>query len=142
MTYTKRYARAGFTLIELMIAIAILGILMAIVVPNYLAYQERAKKRAAKSTLQVFKGAILMYQSDIGQFPTRLRDLLLRPREERLAKKWEGPYLERKEVPSDPWGNKYQYKVTPGGPNPYEFYSYGPKGKGAPKVEWLSVWDE
>lgn len=142
MMYTKRYARAGFTLMELMIAITILGIIMAIAIPNYMAYKRKAMKRATKSTLQVFEGAILMYQEDIGQFPTRLRDLLLRPREERLAKKWEGPYLKRKKIPIDPWDRKYQYKVTPGGPNPYELYSYGPKGKGSPKVEWLSVWDD
>ncbi len=141
MTYVKRHARAGFTLIEIMIAITIIAIMSAIIVPYYLGYQEKAKKRSTEATLRVFKGSILLYQSHVGQFPAALRDLIRRPREERLAKKWEGPYIDVKEITRDTWGNKYNYKVTPTGANPYELYSYGSKGKEAPKVEWLSVWD-
>ncbi len=142
MTYAKRYARGGFTLMEIMIAIAILAIISAVVGPYFMAYLEKAKKSTAKTTLKGFKSAILLYQADVGQYPTTLKDLIRRPREERLAKKWEGKYIDKKEVPVDSWGNKYQYKVTPAGANPYELLSYGPKGKGSPKVEHLSVWDE
>ncbi len=143
MTYAKHHARAGFTLIEIMIAIAILAIISAIIVPYFIGFQETARKRSAKATLRVFKGSILLYQSHVGQFPAALRDLIRRPREERLAKKWEGPYIDTKEIARDPWGNKYNYKVTPTGANPYELYSYGSrKGKETPKIEWLNVWDD
>ncbi|PJF37867.1 MAG: hypothetical protein CUN55_19900, partial [Phototrophicales bacterium] len=122
MIHTNRYVRAGFTLMELMIAIAILAIISAIVVPNFLRYQETARKRSAKATLRTLKGGILLYQSHVGQFPASLRELIRPPREERLAKKWEGPYLDAQEVPLDPWGNKYQYKITPGASKPYLLY--------------------
>lgn len=142
MTYAKRYARSGFTLIELMVVIAILGILAAVALPAYLRYQRQAQMQGARTTLRLLQSAITNYQTEIGQFPTTLRDLIRRPREERLAKKWEEPYLIRKEIAPDPWKNRYNYKVTPTGANPYELYSYGPKGKGAPKAEWISVWDD
>ena len=134
--------REGFTLMEVMIAIAIVAIIAAVIGPGLFRYLETAKKSNAKSTIRVFEGAITLYQAQVRQFPTNLRDLVKPPREEQLRKRWEGPYIQQKEIPSDPWGNKYQYRITPQGENPYELYSYGPKGKGAPKIEWLSVWDE
>lgn len=136
------HMRKGFTLMEVMIAIAIVAIIAAVVGPGLFRYLETAKKSNAKSTLRVLEGAITLYQAQVGQIPTNLRDLVKAPREEQLRKKWEGPYLKQKEIPVDPWGNKYQYRITPQGENPYELYSYGAKGKGAPKNEWLSVWDE
>ena len=132
----------GFTLIEIMIAIAIIAIMAAVIGPGIFQYLETAKKSNAKSTIRVLEGAITLYQAQVGQLPANLRDLVKAPRDEKLRKKWEGPYLKQKEVPTDPWGNKYQYRVTPQGENPYELHSYGPKGKGTPKSEWLSVWDE
>ncbi len=134
--------RDGFTLMEVMIAIAIVAIIAAVIAPGLFRYLETAKKSNAKSTIRVLEGAITLYQAQVGQLPANLRDLVKAPRDEKLRRKWEGPYLKQKEVPADPWGNKYQYRVTPQGENPYELYSYGPKGKGTPKNEWLSVWDE
>ena len=138
----RRFIREGFTLMELMIVIIILGILAAVVGPQLFRARTMAQKRAAKSTLRAFKNGILLFESHTGQLPQRLRDLVKKPREERLAKKWEGPYLSVKEIPRDPWGEKYIYRVTTGAINQYELHTYGPNRKGAPKEEWLSIWDE
>ena len=136
------YARDGFTIIEILIAITIIGLLMAVIVPNFMGYLERGRKSNAKSTIKTFEQALLMYQMDIGQYPNALRDLVKKPAEENIAKKWEGPYLKKKSIPLDPWNNKYQYRPTPEAENPYELYTRGSKGRGASKSEWISVWDE
>ena len=68
-----------------------------------------------------------------------LRDLGKKPSDEKTDA-LERPYIESKEEPKDGFGNKFHYAVTPGAENPYELYSYGPKGKGAPKKEWIDAW--
>jgi general secretion pathway protein G len=129
-------------MIELLVAIAILAILAAVVGPLVLGQIDKARVTGTRSNLKSVKSAIDMYKIDIGKYPTKLRDLVEKPREESAAKKWQKTgYLEGGEVPKDSWGEEFQYKVTSGGKNPYELYSYGPKGPGAPSDEWLSVWD-
>lgn len=141
MTIT-RCARAGFTFIELIIGIAILVILAATVGPMVMGQLEKAKISTTKTNLKSIKSAIDMFRIDIGKYPAKLRDLVEKPREETLAKKWQkGGYLEGGELPKDGWNEDFQYKVTAGGKNPYELYSYGPQGPGAPDTEKLSVWD-
>jgi general secretion pathway protein G len=140
MTVT-RCARAGFTFIELIIGIAILVILAATVGPLVLGQLENAKIATTKTNLKSIKSAIDMFRIT-GKYPVKLRDLVEKPRDEALAKKWQkGGYLEGGEVPKDAWGEDFQYKVTAAGKNPYELYSYGPDGAGAPDTERLSVWD-
>lgn len=144
----KTRIRAGFTLMELMIAITILGLLMAMVGPAIYNQLAKAKKRTAKSTMMSIKSAISEYKMDTGQFPQTLKDLIKKPAGDRV-KKWEGPYLEKaggeryEEIPEDPWGMSFTYKVTAtGGKHPYELYSRGSDDESAPKEEWISVWDE
>jgi general secretion pathway protein G len=136
-----RYTRSGFSLMEIMIAVMILGLIMAMVGPAVNNAYKKAQKRTAKSSIVSFKKAIDEYQREVQQLPTKLKDLIQKPREERAAKRWEGPYIEKGEVPQDPWGENFVYKLTPGGKKPYELYSYGPNKKGSPKEEWISVWD-
>jgi general secretion pathway protein G len=141
MTAT-RYVRPGFTLIELLIVIAIIAILAAVGVPLMMNRIDQARISGTKSNLRSLKASIDMFRIDTGKYPTKLRDLVEKPREEALAKKWQkGGYLEGGELPKDPWSEDFQYKVTAGGKNPYELYSYGPQGPGAPNNEWYSVWD-
>ena len=141
MIDARRHARTGFTLIEIMIAIAIVAIISIVVVPNTLKYLEDAKLSRAKSDLLVFKSAITQYNLSIGKFPSRLKDLVQPPADEKDKAKWTGSFFEKKELPEDPWNNNYQYKVNPAGAEyPYELYSYGKAGKGAPQGEWISVW--
>ncbi len=135
-----RRTRPGFTFIELVIAIAILGILAAIVGPPLFRYVGRAKETSAIATLKTLKTAIESFHGDTGKFPTRLSELVHRPMEPKIAKKWKG-YLE-KEVEEDPWGNPYQYRPgAPGAQPPYELFSFGPYGEGSPRESWISVWD-
>lgn len=132
----------GFTLMELMIAITVLAILSVVIIPNFFGYLDSAKKSTAKQHLNTLKSAITMYSAQIGTLPNSLRDLVKKPLDEAAAKKWQvGGYVEKQELPLDPWNNDYGYKLTPGGKHQYELWSYGPNGKGSPEKEWISVWD-
>lgn len=135
-------ARKGFTLIELMITITIIGILGAILVPAGLNQLKTASIKSTRTNLLAIKNSITQYQLAVGQPPSRLKDLVKAPADEKLKKRWTGPYLgDKTEVPEDPWYNAYQYKLNPSGaPHQYELYSFGPDGKGSPKAEWIDVW--
>ena len=139
-THASRQARRGFTLIEILIAIAIVAIMGAIVVPTFMSYRARAQDRAAKASIKAIQLQIESFRTDIGQYPESLKDLVKKPMNEDLAKNWVAPYLKEKDL-NDPWGAKYQYHLTPEQENPYELYSYGPKGKSATQKERISVWD-
>ncbi len=144
MIHVRRFNQRGFTLIEILIAITIVALMAAVVGLPVFRYVTRASKTAAKSTIKTLKVSIDQFYMQTNQYPRALKDLITRPTtDERIAKKWDGPYLEQKEVPEDPWGNRYQYKLTPGTQHPYELYSYGSEeGKATPKEQWISVWDE
>lgn len=136
----QRYARAGFTLMEILIAVMILGLLGALVGPALNNIYKNQQKRAAESSLLGLKKSIQIYKDRVLKLPESLKDLIKKPRDEQAAKRWEGPYVEGEEVPQDPWGEPFKYKLTPGAKNPYELFSYGPNGKGSPKDEQISVW--
>lgn len=143
MTNTHKHARGGFTLIELMIAITIFAIVSIVVGQNFFGYLERAKVSRTKSDLLVLKSAITQYNLAVGKWPSRLKDLVQAPMDEKDKAKWPGSFLEKKELPEDQWNNNYVYKVNPAGAEyPYELYSYGANGKGAPQAEWISVWKQ
>jgi general secretion pathway protein G len=110
---------------------------MAVVVgPNLIRTLLRGQKSATKTSLLGVKSTLQQYYMDNSAYPEKLRDLVKKPAD---AKKWDGPYLD--EEPRDAWDRRFNYKRTPGGKKPYELYSWGEKGRGAPKEEWLSVWD-
>ncbi len=138
MTYTNNRSQQGFTLVEILIAIAIVAIMAVVTVPSYLGRLERGRADATRQSLRVVKSAVEQFYGDVGQFPERLDDLVKKPTNEKLAKKWVSPYIEKK--PRDGWGNQFQYKPTPGQEQQYELYSFGKNGKGAPRSEWISVW--
>ena len=141
--------RAGFTLIELMLTIMILGGLMALLLPAINGALKKAKKGTAKTTMMTIKNGIMQYQAELGKYPAKLKDLIQRPKsgDEKITKKWDGPYgfgEGTTEIPEDPWGENFVYKLAQpgsGSKHPYELYSYGPNGKGAPKEERIDVWD-
>lgn len=140
MTLTeKNHAKAGFTLVEIMIAITIVAIMAAVGGAAINTYLKRAKKSATKTTMKNLKTGIREFKEEVGQYPQKLNDLVQKPRDDR-AKKWDGPYgiEDVEEIPEDPWGNPYVYKVNPpGSKHPYELYSEGPEGEG-PKID---VWE-
>jgi len=127
----KRREKVGFTLIELMVVVAILGILALIVVPKFMGSQETAKRTAAVVQITNFKVALSMFKLDNGFFPTTgqgLEALVEKPGGGPELKSWkEGGYLER--VPKDPWGNDYIY-ISPGiHSKDYDIISYGQDGE-------------
>ena len=136
----SRQARQGFTLVEILIAIAIIAIIGAIVTPGYMAYRRRAAKKATIASLGALQTAIQSYEEDVTDYPTNLRNLIERPKGE-AGKRWDGSYLGKKLLPRDGYGTPFKYKRTKGGKNPYNLYSFGPNKQGAPKSEWISVWD-
>lgn len=135
------HTRNGFTLIEIMIAIAIVAILGVAGWQVGTRYMTKARKSKAKTALQMISTEIASFNADTSQYPARLRDLVKRPDDEVVGKKWDGPYVPKEDLLTDPWGNPYQYQVTVGQEHPYELFSFGPNGREAPKEEHISVWN-
>ena len=116
------YNRKGFTLIEMLIVIIILGLLASLVGPKLFTKVDKARTMTAKAQIEMLSAAIDTYRLDMGKFPKSL-DEIRRSEDPR----WEGPYLP-KDVPLDPWNNLYVYKY-PGEHGPYDIISYGQDGK-------------
>ena len=141
MTYTERQRRDGFTLIEMLIAVAIMTILGLVIVPYFTGQLENASKKTARATVRTLGGLIDQFEADHGKYPDTLKDLVKKPADEEIARNWT-PYMKGNDVPKDPWKKPYHYRVTPEGQHPYELYSYGSKqGKNTPPAERISVWD-
>lgn len=109
----QRKRRSGLTLLELMIVLIILVGLMAIVGPRLLGSQRKADIRTAKVQIGNLASALKMYVVDMKVYPSTdegLELLLSAPEDERLARKWAGPYIDGNELPLDPWGNEFEYE--------------------------------
>ncbi len=115
----------GFTLVEMLLVITIIGILAALVIPKMVGRSEQARQAAAHADLSSIKTALDAFEVDNGFYPKNLQDLLQQPNN---AKNWHGPYLDK--LPVDPWGNPYLY-YYPGkhNQNSYDLLSVGPDGK-------------
>ncbi|MBW1989994.1 MAG: type II secretion system major pseudopilin GspG [Deltaproteobacteria bacterium] len=120
----------GFTLIELMAVVLILGILAAWVAPRFIGQTESAKLTAARVQIESLSNALKFYRLDNGRYPTTqqgLEALVARP--ESGAPRWRpGGYLEKGVIPKDPWGNPYVY-VSPGVHDDFDLSSYGQDGQ-------------
>jgi len=119
----------GFTLLEVMIVVVILGILAALVVPKIIGRPEEARRIAAKQDIASLMQALKLYRLDNLRYPTTeqgLQALVTRPTSAPLAANWkEGGYIER--LPKDPWGHAYQY-LNPGLHGDIDVFSYGADG--------------
>lgn len=120
----KRTRRRGFTLVEVLLVLAILVILGAMVGVGVVQVKKTADKRAAKAQVGMLDEAINLYRVDVGSFPDTLEDLRQPPQGLRNPDKWSGPYLQ-KELPIDPWQNDYQY-ANEG--DDFRVWSFGPDG--------------
>ncbi len=117
----------GFTLIEIMVVVIILGLLATFVVPKIVGRTDDAKIVKAKVDIQAIETALKLYKLDNNNYPTTEQGLeaLVNPPESGSSGKWrEGGYLEKKSIPKDPWGNPYIY-LSPGLHGAYDIVSYG-----------------
>jgi len=117
----------GFTLLELLVVVVIIGVLVAYVAPRYFQQIGKSERTAALGQIDALGKAIDAYRLDTGHFPATdqgLDALMVKPDAE---SRWNGPYLQ-KQVPPDPWGNAYVYRM-PGTAGDYDLVSYGKDGK-------------
>lgn len=119
--------QGGFTLLELLVVMVIIGLLVGYVGPKYFAQIGKSEVKAAKAQIDALGKALDQYRLDTGHYPSTeqsLNALVTKPANEA---KWEGPYL-TKAVPADPWGRPYVYK-SPGDHGDYDLLSYGKDGQ-------------
>jgi general secretion pathway protein G len=117
----------GFTLLELLVVIVIIGLLASFVAPRYFSQVGKSEVKVARAQMDALEKALDQYRLDTGHYPgmeAGLGALMARPANEQ---KWDGPYL-RKAVPPDPWGNAYVYRI-PGEHGEYDLVSYGKDGQ-------------
>lgn len=116
-------ARAGFTFVEILLVVVIIGILASMVLPRFVGRSEQARQEVARTEVNAnISTALDMYELDNGQYPEKLADLIEKPGD---LKSWNGPYLKKK--PIDPWGREYIYKPS-ADKKDYELVSYGRDG--------------
>lgn len=126
-TLSQRVSGRGFTLLELLVVMVILGLLAAYVAPRYFSQVGKSEVKAARVQIEAFGKALDQYRLDVGRYPTTeqgLNALITRPENE---SRWDGPYLS-KAVPPDPWGRPYLYKY-PGQHGEYDLVSLGTDGQ-------------
>ena len=122
---TRRRQR-GFTLMEMLVVLAILGLLASLVGPAVLNQLGGAKSKTAAIQIKDLEQALEMYKLDVGRFPNTNQGLDSLVNKPSGASGWNGPYL-KSAVPADPWGNEYQYKY-PGDRGEMDIFSYGADG--------------
>ena len=115
----------GFTLIELMVVLAIIGLLAGLVGPQLMKRLDASKVSAAETQITMLRGALQTYRLDVGTYPTTSQGLaaLMSPPDE-VADYWRGPYLQD-ELPADPWRNPYQYEAPVNNLQGFVLYSFG-----------------
>jgi len=120
-----RRRAAGFTLIELLVVLAILSLLVGVVAPRVIDYFSRSKADIARLQIDQLGSALDLFRLDVGRYPTTqegLAGLVARPGS---AANWRGPYLKGASVPSDPWGQPYQYRAPGTEGRAYDLFSRG-----------------
>lgn len=119
--------KKGFTLIEILLVVVILGLLSSMIVPRLVGRAGEARLKIARTDIDSGIAEVLdLYELDTGKYPASLSDLITQPAG---VKNWKGPYIKKKILPKDPWGNEYIYKF-PGTHNQdgYDLHSMGPDG--------------
>jgi general secretion pathway protein G len=116
----------GFTLIELIVVVIIIGLLAGLVLPQFIRQEEKAKLKATQAQIELFGTALDTFRLDVGRYPSTDEGLQALRQKPGALERWDGPYL-KKELPADPWGKPYVYR-SPGEHGPYDLISYGADG--------------
>lgn len=124
-------AQRGFTLIEMLVVLVIIGMLAGLVGPKLFGRVDSSKIKTAEVQIKMFKGSVETFRLDVGRFPTQAEGLLVLnqpPTDEFARARWRGPYLDQ-DIPLDPWGTPYIYSLPGAGGQPFALYSLGGDGK-------------
>lgn len=124
----RKQQQRGFSLIELMIVLVILGLIMGIVGPQMMKYLGSGKSKTAKIQIENISSALDMYRLEVGNYPTSSEGLKALVSKPSNARGWNGPYLKKSGVPLDPWNNEYQYKRPGSNGQPFDLVSLGADG--------------
>jgi general secretion pathway protein G len=144
--FLKQSDYRGFTLIELMVVIVILGILAGLIIPRIMGRPEEAKQLKAKMQIESLETALKLYKLDNGMYPDTeqgLQALIEQPETGIVPKNWRKQgYLEKGRLPKDPWGNEFVY-LSPGTHDDYDIISYGADGvpDGEDKNNDINSWE-
>jgi general secretion pathway protein G len=124
---------------ELLVVLAILGLLAAIATPMVLRYLDSAKVSTAKTELSNLEGALDLFKYDVGRYPTTQQGLAALNTAPAGTDSWNGPYVKKSSAAQDPWGHPYQYR-SPGQHGEYDLYSLGPKGNDDAAKPAIASW--
>lgn len=133
---------AGFTLVEMLVVITIIGLIMGLVGPRVLNYLAESKVKAARIQIESLASSLDLYYLDLGRYPSTAEGLAALTQRPGAAAAWNGPYLKNGAVPNDPWGHAYIYH-SPSEHGPYEILSYGSDGRegGAGAAGDIKSWE-
>ena len=123
-----RHGERGFTLVEILVVITIIGLIMALVGPRVLNYLGESKVKAAKIQIESFSSSLDLYYLDVGRYPSTSEGLGALVQRPGGVPTWNGPYLRSGVVPNDPWGHPYLYR-SPGEHGAFDIVSYGSDGQ-------------
>lgn len=126
-----RRRSAGFTLLEMLVVLVIIGLIASLVGPRLFSRVDSSKVQVAETQVRMLRGAIETFRLEVGRLPSPeegLAVLTQPPADERARARWRGPYLDEA-VPADPWGNPYQYSIPGRDGMPFALYSLGADGK-------------
>ena len=143
----RRKAQRGFTLIELMVVLVIIGILAGLIIPKIMGRPDEARRQKTRVQMENIETALKLYKLDSGNYPSTeqgLQALIQQPTSGTLPRHWkEGGYLEKGKIPKDAWGRDYIY-VSPGGHGEYDLSSLGADGEvgGEGKDKDINSWED
>jgi general secretion pathway protein G len=120
--------QAGYTLIEMLVVLVIIGLIMGLVGPRVLSYLNDSRVKAARLQIESFSNSLDLFYADTGRYPTTQEGLVALVERPPDADRWSGPYLRSNSVPNDPWGKPYAYR-SPGTHGAYDLMSHGPNGQ-------------